>query len=65
MKLPRIIDGPNDVSDGLLCTTCGREIQGRVWIVDPDGHENPACSDDCADAEAFALADLNPDTDWK
>jgi hypothetical protein len=66
MNVPIITTAPN--IDDADCANCGEMLEAdgrRVWIVDPDGWESVCCSRDCADEDAYALADLNPGTDWR
>jgi hypothetical protein len=66
MNTPRITSAPN--LEDTDCANCGELLPadgGTVLIVDPDGWGSITCSIDCADEEAYALADLNPDTDWR
>ena len=64
MNTPRIVD--IFLLDEGYCANCGRELEAtaRHYIVDPEGWANPCCDEECAEAEAEALAALNPDTDW-
>lgn len=66
MSTPGIVSAPNIAHT--FCATCDKELDadGRtVWVVDPHGWSNVCCSPECADAEAYAMADLNPGVDYE